>query len=194
MRNFKLLNRDMGNSHESPLCPDCIFRAEPCIGVFASERAFIEYLLAHKSPCSYSGTEDDPLPRNVILPNVTPTEQNINTVMDCIGTQRMKFGVKRMKIETRDGKELLKLIGRRVLLKNRVYFGNEIFEVKILEASPRGLVKLDFAASGNKLWGDPEEYWLVEVLPPDKEFTLNAMKADLLERELNDRREKGDKA
>ncbi len=66
-------------------------------------------------------------------------------------------------IETRDGKELLKLVGRRVLLKNRVYSGDEIWEASVIEVSPRGLVKLNMGLVTQ--WKDPEDYWLVEVLP-----------------------------
>ena len=70
-----------------------------------------------------------------------------------------------MKTQTSDGKELLQLVGRRVLLKNGGSSDDTIIEAKVLEASPRGLVKLQFIGGFIK-WEDPACYWLIETLNP----------------------------
>lgn len=96
------------------------------------------------------------------------------------------------KIETRDGRELLALVGKRVLLKNTATYDSGIFEVRVVETSPRGLVNLDYGF--NSSWADPSDFWLVEVLgdplpgvPQNFSFG-NVAKAEAILKEWDEKR------
>lgn len=139
-------------------------------GVYQSEKAFIITLLTAtytiERPCYYGGITEQPFHGGVkfLILDTDPSAVYEATadIMCRIQALRQQKG-KSMKIETRSGMELLNLVGRRVLLKNTsVGIGDQVFEARVLEASPRGLIKLDMGIV--QQWRDPEDFWLVEVL------------------------------